>query len=285
MKIKLAFLIVLPFCLSGCLSWNIDKQATVNAAAAGAGAAAVNAVANAVTNNNNNNTPPADTKPKEEPRKGYVPDPNNPLSGPKITDSIQSNDPAYAPVYPDGVTAAQAPTGGIYKTSMGDVILGNQKASKVGDVLTINLNENTTSTKANTAAITKTASATIPNPKVLGQTLRMDTDVPAQTTNFSGNASANQNNTLAGTITVTVYKVYPNGLLAVRGEKWLKLNQGSEYLRFSGVVREQDITPDNTVESARVADARITYSGTGEVAAGSEQGWVSRLLNSRAMPN
>ena len=77
---------------------------------------------------------------------------------------------------------------------------------------------------------------------------------------------------------------YPNGLLAVRGEKWLRLNQGDEYIRFSGVVRKQDISPNNTVESERVADARITYSGTGDVAAGSEQGWVSRLLNSSDMP-
>ena len=93
-----------------------------------------------------------------------------------------------------------------------------------------------------------------------------------------------QNNSLSGTISVTVYRAYPNGLLAVRGEKWLRLNQGDEYIRFSGVVRKQDISPNNTVESERVADARITYSGTGDVAAGSEQGWVSRLLNSSDMP-
>lgn len=286
MNIKLALLVLLTTCLSGCLSWDIDKQAVANAAAAGAGAAAVNAVADAVTDDGKADDKPADDAPKKEaPRKGYVPDPDNPMSGPRVSEHIQSDDPAYAPVYPDGIKPSQAPTGGIYKTSMGDVFFGDQTASKVGDVLTINLNENTTSTKANTAAISKTSSASIPNPKVLGQTLNMDTDVPAQTTNFTGNASANQNNSLAGTITVTVYKVYPNGLLAVRGEKWLKLNQGNEYLRFSGVVRKRDISPDNTVESARIADARITYSGTGEVASGSEQGWVSRLLNSREMPN
>ncbi|REG84856.1 flagellar basal body L-ring protein FlgH [Marinomonas pollencensis] len=284
MNIKLAVLVLLASCLSGCLTWDIDQQEVANAAAAGAGAAAVDAVADAVADDDEE-AAEAEPEPEPVPRKGYVPDPANPMSGPKTTEHIQSDDPAYAPVYPDGVNAPQAPSGGIYNTSMGDVFFGDQTASKVGDILTINLNESTTSTKANTAAISKTASATIPDPKVLGQTLNMDTDVPAQTTNFSGNASADQNNSLAGIITVTVYRVYPNGLMAVRGEKWLKLNQGNEYLRFTGVVRKRDIAPDNTVDSERVADARITYSGTGEVAAGSEQGWVSRLLNSRDMPN
>lgn len=282
MKIKFAVLILFSACLSGCLSWDVNEQAVANAAAAGAAGALTNAVVDAV--NNNNETPPEETAPPEEPRKGYVPDPNDPLNGPSISQSIQSDDPYYAPVYPNGMDPSQAPTGGIYQTSMGDVFFGDQKASKVGDILTINLNETTTSTKANAASVTKSSSATIENPTVLGQELRVDTTLPQQGTDFSGNASANQNNSLSGTISVTVYRAYPNGLLAVRGEKWLRLNQGDEYIRFSGVVRKQDISPNNTVESERVADARITYSGTGDVAAGSEQGWVSRLLNSSDMP-
>ena len=280
MKIKFAVLVLFSACLSGCLSWDVNEQAVANAAAAGAAAALTDAVVDAVTNNET----PAETTPPEDPRKGYVPDPNDPLNGPSITQSIQSDDPYYAPVYPNGMSPSQAPTGGIYQTSMGDVFFGDQKASKVGDILTINLNETTTSTKANAATVSKSSSATIENPTVLGQELRVDTTLPQQGTDFSGNASANQNNSLSGTISVTVYKAYPNGVLAIRGEKWLRLNQGDEYIRFSGVVRKQDISPNNTVESERVADARITYSGTGDVAAGSEQGWVSRLLNASNMP-
>ncbi len=279
MKIKFAFLVLFSACLSGCLAWDVNEQAVANAAAAGAAAAVTDAVIDAVTDEEE-----APEEPAEVPRKGYVPDPNDPLNGPQISQSIQSDDPYYAPVYPNGMTPSQAPTGGIYQTSMGDVFFGDQKASKVGDILTINLNETTTSTKANAATVSKSSSATIENPTVLGQELKVDTTLPQQGTDFTGNASANQNNSLSGTISVTVFRTYPNGLLAVRGEKWLRLNQGDEYIRFSGVVRRQDISPNNTVDSERVADARITYSGTGEVAAGSEQGWVSRLLNSSDMP-
>lgn len=280
MKIKCALLVLFSACLSGCLSWDINQQAVANAAAAGVAGAVTDAVIDAVTGEE---IPPEEAS-SDVLRKGFVPDPDNPMSGPEIGQSIQSDDPYYTPVYPNGMSPSQAPTGGIYQTSMGDVFFGDQKASKVGDILTINLNETTTSTKANAATVSKSSSATIENPTVLGQELKMDTTVPQQGTDFSGNASANQNNSLNGTISVTVFKVYPNGVLAVRGEKWLRLNQGDEYIRFSGVVRKQDISPDNTVESERVADARITYSGTGDVAAGSEQGWVSRLLNTSDMP-
>ncbi|NLQ17525.1 flagellar basal body L-ring protein FlgH [Marinomonas sp. M1K-6] len=281
MKTKCVFLVLLSACLSGCLSWDVNQQAVANAAAAGAAGAVADAVIDAVAGEDDDEAP---EEAAAAPRKGYVPDPNDPLNGPQISQSIQSDDPYYTPVYPNGMAPSQAPTGGIYQTGMGDVFFGDQKASKVGDILTINLNESTTSTKANAAAVSKSASATIENPTVLGQELKMDTTLPQQGTDFTGNASANQNNSLSGTISVTVFRAFPNGLLAVRGEKWLRLNQGDEYIRFSGIVRKQDISPDNTVESERVADARITYSGTGDVAAGSEQGWVSRLLNSSDMP-
>jgi len=281
MKIKFALLALLSVSLTGCLTWDIDQQAVANAAAAGAAGAVTDAVIDAVTDDGEG----ADAEPESnEERKGFVPDANDPLNGPEISQSIRSDDPYYTPVYPNGINPSQAPTGGIYQVGMGDVFFGDQKASKVGDILTINLNETTTSTKANAATVSKSSSATIENPTILGTELNVDTTVPQQGTDFSGNASANQNNSLNGTISVTVFKAYPNGLLAVRGEKWLRLNQGDEYIRFSGIVRKQDISPDNTVESERVADARITYSGTGDVAAGSEQGWVSRLLNSSDMP-
>jgi flagellar L-ring protein precursor FlgH len=280
MKIKFFLLVLCCISLSGCLTWDIDQQAVANAAAAGAAGAVTDAVIDAVTDEEETEEDSSD----EEERKGYVPDGDDPLNGPEITQSIQSDDPYYTPVYPNGMNPSQAPTGGIYQVGMGDVFFGDQKASKVGDILTINLNETTTSTKANAATVSKSSSATIENPTVLGEELKVDTTLPQQGTDFTGNASANQNNSLNGTISVTVFREYPNGLLAVRGEKWLRLNQGDEYIRFSGIVRKQDISPDNTVESERVADARITYSGTGDVAAGSEQGWVSRLLNSSNMP-
>ncbi len=77
---------------------------------------------------------------------------------------------------------------------------------------------------------------------------------------------------------MTVAEVLPNGILSVRGEKWMTLNTGNELVRIAGLVRADDIATDNTVSSTRVADARITYSGTGAFADASQPGWLDPLL-------
>ncbi|TDO96215.1 flagellar basal body L-ring protein FlgH [Marinomonas balearica] len=196
----------------------------------------------------------------------------------------KADDPFYAPVVQPTLKYSKSADGGIYQVGMGDVFFGDKKARSVGDILTVTLSESTSSTKSNAANLSKESSATIGNPTILGVPIGLDTTVPSITSEFAGSADANQSNSLVGSITVTVFEVYPNGLLAIRGEKWITLNQGEEYIRLSGLVREEDIGADNTVQSNRLADARIAYSGTGELAAGSEQGWLTRFINSKWMP-
>jgi len=70
----------------------------------------------------------------------------------------------------------------------------------------------------------------------------------------------------------------------IRGEKWITLNQGDEYIRITGIVRPTDVTAENTVLSTKVADARITYSGTGEVADTNNNGWLARFFISAFWP-
>jgi len=91
-------------------------------------------------------------------------------------------------------------------------------------------------------------------------------------------------NSLSGNITVTVHDIMPNGTLVVRGEKWLTLNQGEEYIRVSGMVRPQDIGQDNSVPSTKLADARIEYAGTGSVSDTNVTGWMTRFFISPLWP-
>lgn len=100
----------------------------------------------------------------------------------------------------------------------------------------------------------------------------------------NGKSAAAQGNTLTGSITVTVADVLPNGIIAVRGEKWMTLNTGDELVRIAGMVRADDIATDNTVPSTRIADARITYSGTGSFADASQPGWFDRFFLSPLFP-
>lgn len=219
------------------------------------------------------------------PEHAYVPEESDPFNAPDMNYGPRSDDPYYAPVIKYEAQPSQNVNGGIYKVSMGDIFFGSQTASKVGDILTISLSETTSSSKSNNATLSKSSSASVQNPRVVGTEVNIDSVLPDGGSDFSGSAGANQSNSLNGTITVTVYDVYPNGILAVRGEKWVTLNRGDEYIRLTGIIRKRDIKPNNTIDSSRVADARITYSGSGEIASGSEQGWVTRLLNRGVVPN
>ena len=97
---------------------------------------------------------------------------------------------------------------------------------------------------------------------------------------FSGAGNASQQSQLTGTVTVTIAHVYPNGTAEVVGEKQMALSQGDEWVQFAGRIRLVDIDGDNTLPSARVANARIIYTGEGEVQRASRPGWLSRFFNS-----
>ena len=83
---------------------------------------------------------------------------------------------------------------------------------------------------------------------------------------------------------MTVAKVYPGGNLYVQGEKWIQINQGNEYIRLRGIIRPVDISSDNSILSTKIADARMSYSGTGATADVNKAGWLSRFFISPVWP-
>ena len=95
---------------------------------------------------------------------------------------------------------------------------------------------------------------------------------------FTGSGSAAQANSISGTLSVTVVRVFPNGNLQVKGERKLSYNSGTEYIRLAGVIRPEDISSSNTVSSTKVADAQISYTGTGDMNDSVTKGWLSRYF-------
>ena len=179
--------------------------------------------------------------------------------------------------------------GAIYQSGQQMELFADLKARRVGDLLTIRLTE---STNASKSAATKTAKTTAVNntgPTIFGKTFTA-AGVPILTTtmngadSFDGSGSSTQGNSLAGSLTVTVMDVQANGNLVIQGEKTLKLNQGDEFVRVSGVVRPADIRTDNTVTSDKVADAHISYSGRGVIDSSNRVGWLARFFNSAFAP-
>jgi flagellar L-ring protein precursor FlgH len=185
----------------------------------------------------------------------------------------------YAPTYSQPMRARPA-NGAIFQVDDGYAPLtSGARAARVGDMLTIVLAERTQASKSNAAKTDHSGSISLTPPTTGPASFFNPTDIGASGGNtFDGKGEATQSNQLNGEISVTVAEVYPNGTMLVRGEKLLTLNRGDENIRISGIVRDADITADNRVSSTRVANARITYAGKGEIARASRQGWLQRFF-------
>jgi len=194
------------------------------------------------------------------------------------------DDPAFAPISASALRTGEIITGSIYQASRNFSFYDDNVALNVGDILTVVLSENTRSSKTADTKFDKNDQIKLNEASILGNTingkgLSLLTN-PKLDRAFKGAASSDQSNSLTGDISVTVSEVLPNGILRIKGEKWLKLNQGDEYIRLTGLVRPQDIDTNNTVPSSKIADARIAYGGTGAFDENNRQGWLSRFFSS-----
>ncbi|MCW9014726.1 MAG: flagellar basal body L-ring protein FlgH [Gammaproteobacteria bacterium] len=163
------------------------------------------------------------------------------------------------------------------------------KPYRIGDVLTILLDESTSASKNAATTTSKEDEVTMAAPTIFGRPVTRNGDNLfemnlAPEREFSGEGDSSQSNSLKGEITVTVVDILPNGNLVVQGEKWFTLNQGKEYIRIAGVIRPQDVKSDNTLKSSKLADAQIAYSGEGFIADSNTQGWFTQFLNSKWWP-
>ena len=181
---------------------------------------------------------------------------------------------AYAPQ-----PRALAASGSLYDPQRFSALASDNRATRVGDLLTIRLVERTQARKSASADSSRDGQARLdlPTAKPFGW-------VPkgllsgGSSQSFKGSGTAAQANALSGEISVTVQEVLPGGTMRIAGEKRLTLNRGEEQIQLSGLVRPVDIDFDNSIASTRVADARIRYSGSGQIADQSRDGWLARFF-------
>lgn len=205
-----------------------------------------------------------------------------------LPNAPQPDDPTFAPVMSEEDVINVEPTGSIFNQGQVNSIYSDIKAHRVGDLITVQLVESTTAKKNANSQSAKDSSLALNALKLGGATVNVDgydTSVSMGGNNsFKGQAKADQSNSLQGNISVSVVRVLPNGNLVVRGEKWLMLNNGNEFIRITGLVRSEDVNADNTVLSQRIANARIQYGGTGDLANSQERGWFSKFFNGPYSP-
>jgi flagellar L-ring protein precursor FlgH len=195
----------------------------------------------------------------------------------------------FEPSWPEEAEKPKPLAGAIFAQGTDVTLWNNVTARNIGDTLTIRLAESTEAEKSATTTASKSSKADLAGPTIAGRPVTVD-GVPVMqmgmdnSQDFAGNGAATQSNKLDGFITVTVYKRLSNGNLLVKGQKWVAINSGREFVRLQGIVRPSDIAPDNSVQSWRVADAYISYGGQGTVANASKPGWLFRFFNSPKTP-
>ena len=182
---------------------------------------------------------------------------------------------------PESRAQALPATGSIYQAAYARPLFEDRRARNVGDTITINLVERNNAQKSANANATRNGNMTagigpisrLPLSGLNGLELEADAE-----SEFAGKGAAAANNAFNGTITVTVIDLYPNGNLLVSGEKMVAINQGNEFIRFSGVINPNNVTAANTVQSTQVADARIEYRGSGFIDESNTMGWLQRFF-------
>lgn len=195
----------------------------------------------------------------------------------------EPNEQRYAP--PElNYDLPQAVGGSLYRHQYNLTLFQDRRAYRVGDVLTILLVEETQSSKKANTNFGKSSNVDFAA-SILGGKVFDDTEVGINgNRSFDGSSASSQGNRLEGAITVTVHEVMPNGVLKISGEKWIRLNQGDEFIRVTGIIRADDVDRYNQVPSHRIGDARITYSGRGALADSNSAGWLTQFFTSPWVP-
>jgi flagellar L-ring protein precursor FlgH len=216
------------------------------------------------------------------------------LGGCATPPAPMAHSPEFAPVMPVVVDKPRMATGAIYNGRMSDNFFGRSRNYRVGDVITVDLNESTQAGRQQSNNVSREASndvvpsglvgkvagLALPS-KILGTKLEgVLNGINLNNANIesAGTGSADQRASLTGSVTVTVTEVLANGNLMVRGEKQLALTEGAEVIQVSGIIRPDDVSPNNVVQSRRLANAQIAYRGTGDMAKATQPGWGTRAL-------
>ena len=199
------------------------------------------------------------------------------------TDMVLKPSPEFAPVYPLASDRPKVATGGIYSNRQSDAWFGRGRNYQVGDIITVLLNESTQAARTQNTDVSRESKSSLPsgantqvgklNPFLNGINLNDNTN------SSKGAGKADQQASLSGSVAVTVVEILANGNLMIRGEKKLGLSEGTEVIQVSGVIRPEDVGPNSTVQSRRLANAQIAYRGSGDLANATKAGWGTSFMH------
>ena len=198
-------------------------------------------------------------------------------------DMVMRPSPEFQPVYPLAADRQKVATGGIYSNRQSDAWFGRGRNYQVGDIITVLLNESTQAARTQNTDVSRESKNSLPsglNTKFGNISPFLDgSNINANNNSSKGTGKADQQASLSGSVAVTVVEILANGNLMIRGEKKLGLSEGTEVIQVSGVIRPEDVGPNSTVQSRRLANAQIAYRGSGDLANATKAGWGTSLMH------
>jgi flagellar L-ring protein precursor FlgH len=195
--------------------------------------------------------------------------------------------PALAPPLPPLPPAAE---GSLWRDRQPNGLMADHRALNVGDLVTISITE---AAKASEMAKTDTSKTSgvkttvgslfglsFPMNAFSNKEINVDTALEGTVGNTAkGEGKTERQSTFTTFLTARVIQVLPNQHLVVQGRRHLRINNETEVVTITGIVRPTDIDRNNTVPSTRVADARLEISGVGVISDKQRQGWLTRILD------
>ena len=178
--------------------------------------------------------------------------------------------------------------GSIFNDNDAQYLYADNRARRVGDIVLVNVVENATATNEAETTTDRNSSSeygvtalfgrgSLP---VLGGAIGQDPLFGTSTDKkFEGSASTSRANNVTATVAARVINVMPDGLLQIEGARETKVNNETQYLVVSGLIRSRDVAPDNSILSTQMADAQIAYYGKGVVSDKQKPGWFTRLMD------
>ena len=189
----------------------------------------------------------------------------------------------YPPALPDQPPPPMKTNGTIYQEDYARFLFNDKVASRVGDVITVRLEETSKGEYRSRTRTDKLAQLDYPLPTFFGSKvpeMEVNTNTKQR---FDSRGDSDQSDRLTGNISVTVIKRFSNGNLVIAGENWVTINQGRKYMRLKGIVRQIDIDPNNVISSNKIADAQISYGAGGQAGYGTRGGLLTKLFNAFAL--
>jgi flagellar L-ring protein precursor FlgH len=183
--------------------------------------------------------------------------------------------------------------GALYSPGVRTSLVGDFRARDVGDVVTIIIKENLKGSKDVKTQTDRQTEYNLGLTGILGLEFEKQTEgrygvgaVQGEnawggkgSNKFTGSGKTSRDTSLSGSISARVVQVLPGGNLVIQGTRELNLNNETQYIFITGIARPIDISPDNTIDSTKIADARISYTGGGDLSMMQSPGWLGQLFN------